>query len=734
MENREIFENGKKKLFKSLKSRIFFLTFIFGLIVETSAIIIGYRMYSRSTDRFYAEKVLGLAELTASLIDKKDAAITRADVLSIFEEEKDRLTEPDEDAAEIVIDELQDKGRSLLTGEHRENFANIERVLHIIRDTSKDNDYIYYLTYDEYRHWMIFITDVIDDTDVEKSYTGEDFFPPCTVWVVDEEAKEQLTDPDKEAYTVYSSGSEMVISKFSPVYGEHGEELGYIGVDLKLSDVLATKRTFLLWYCLAIGSMVFLLSFLLLLILSRSIVRPIEMLEKGCQNFVNRLGTELLQAPDYFADLKLHTGDEIEKLWMMLADMEINVAISMRRIKKMTTEKERTLAELSLANQIQSSMLPSTFPAFPDRSEFDLYARMIPAKEVGGDLYDYFLIDDDHLALVIADVSGKGISAALFMVMTKQLLKSRTMTDGADPVKILTDVNSLLMEDNRTRLFVTVFLGILTISDGHLNYANAGHEFPAIRRKDGEFAIVKDIHSAPVAAMKRTVFKANEMVLDPGDTLYLYTDGITEARDKDSNMFGKDRLIGVLNEDPDAIPEEIDNRVRKRVREFENGVEPFDDCTSLCLKYYGSKAPASRDHSGKRAMKVPAEINDLPKVHSFVEEGFKGLSLQEKEVLQLRIITEEIFINIASYAYQNGTGDVMIEEEVLQSEKAVVLTFSDEGIPFDPLKAEEPDITKSASERKRGGLGLYYVKKRVDAISYEYRNGKNVLIIKKSFS
>jgi sigma-B regulation protein RsbU (phosphoserine phosphatase) len=477
------------------------------------------------------------------------------------------------------------------------------------------------MTYDEDRDWMIFIVDVIDENDSQNSYTTEDFFSPGTVWKVDEETRQLLTDPEKDAYTVYSTGSGMVVSKASPVYGEDGEMIGYIGVDIMLADVISTKRTFLLQYCLAIGSIVLLLSLLLLWILSRSIVRPIESLEEGCQNFINRLGTELVEAPHYFADLKLHTGDEIEKLWLMLGDLEINVAISMRRIKKMTTEKERVEAELTVANQIQSSMLPCTFPAFPDRSEFDLYAEMVPAKEVGGDLYDYFLTDDDHLALVIADVSGKGISAALFMVMTKQLLKSHTMSTGPDPVKILTDVNALLIEDNSAHLFVTVFLGILTISTGSFVYANAGHEYPAIRRKDGEFTIDKDIHSAPVATRKKTVFKINELTLEPGDTMYLYTDGVTEARNKDNKMFGKDRLLAALNEVADSTPRELDSRLRRRVKEFENGKEPFDDCTTLCLKYYGSQNHVITGSSEKKMTKVLAVRDNLPTVQSFIKEG-----------------------------------------------------------------------------------------------------------------
>ena len=728
---KDIFEEGRKKLFKSIGTRIFFLTAAFGLIVGICAIVIGYTMYSRSVDHFYSDKAIRTAQLASSLIDKESAAVTRADVLSKYDEVASLLTDPGDEVTEIETLKLKERGWDLLEGEHKESFAKIEKQLHQLRDATDDDDYIYYMTYDEEGDWMVFIVDVLDDPEKERHDVS--FFPPCTVWRVDDKVRDILTDPKKDAYKVYSSGSGMVVSKASPVYGENGEELGFIGVDIMLEDVIRTKRSFLLKYCLAIAGIVILFSFFLLWIFSRSIVQPIEKLEEGCQNFINRLGTELTEAPHYFADLRLHTGDEIEKLWLMLGDLEINVAVSMRRIKKMTTEKERVGAELSVANQIQSSMLPCTFPAFPDRSEFDLYAEMVPAKAVGGDLYDYFLIDDDHLALVIADVSGKGISAALFMVMTKQLLKSRTMREGADPVSVLTDVNAILMEDNPAHLFVTVFLGILTISNGTFIYANAGHEYPAIRKGGGQFTVNKDIHTAPVATRKKTVFKINELVLESGDTLYLYTDGIVEARNKENKMFGTERMVAALNEDPDATPKELDNRVRKRVKEFEKGEEPFDDSTSLCIKYYGSKDHTLSDSSMGRHIKVQALRENLPTVHDFVRKGIKGLSLSEKEDSILRVVAEEIFINITSYAYPESTGDVELEEVALRSENAIILTFKDKGIPFDPLEVKEPDITMDASQRKPGGLGVFYTKKKADDISYEYVDGKNVLTVKMRF-
>ena len=255
--------------------------------------------------------------------------------------------------------------------------------------------------------------------------------------------------------------------------------------------------------------------------------------------------------------------------------------------KKAEQEKERIGAELNVATQIQADMLPRIFPAFPERNEFDLYASMNPAKEVGGDFYDFFLIDEDHIGLVMADVSGKGVPAALFMVIAKTLIKNRAQMGGS-PSEVLAYANDQLGEGNEAELFVTVWFAIIEISTGKGIAANAGHEHPAIRRKGGKFELVKYRHSPAVATIPGIAFKEHEFKLEPGDSLYVYTDGVTEATRSDNEMFGIDRMLESLNKNPDAVPEKMLETVRADIDGFVGNAPQFDDITMLGFKYMGA--------------------------------------------------------------------------------------------------------------------------------------------------
>ncbi len=255
---------------------------------------------------------------------------------------------------------------------------------------------------------------------------------------------------------------------------------------------------------------------------------------------------------------------------------------------KEESEKQRMANELSMGNNIQRAMLPHIFPPFPDRKEFEIYASMDPAKEVGGDFYDYFFIDDDHLAFLMADVSGKGIPGALFMMVTKTILHNSAMYDMS-PANTLTMANDAICEDNQAQMFVTAWLGVLEISTGKLKAANAGHEYPIIKEPDGNFEILKDKHGLVLGAMKGVPYHEYELQIEPGSTIFLYTDGIPEATNANNKMFGMERLLMALNKAKDKRPEEVLIQVRKDVDKFVGGAEQFDDLTMLCLKYTGTK-------------------------------------------------------------------------------------------------------------------------------------------------
>ena len=393
----------------------------------------------------------------------------------------------------------------------------------------------------------------------------------------------------------------------------------------------------------------------------------------------------------------------------------------MEDLTNVTIEKERIHTELNMASQIQEGMIPGIFPAFPDRQEFEIFASMDPAKEVGGDFYDFFLIDDDHLGLVMADVSGKGVPAALFMMASKILINNFTFLENATPSSVLERVNHSICQSNKAELFVTVWLGILELSTGKLKAANAGHEYPAIQRTGGGFEIYRDKHSFVVGGMDGIRYKEYDLQLCPGDSIFLYTDGVTEATDSNSRLFGTDRMLSALNEAPDEKPNVILQNVKNEINTFVGNAPQFDDITMLCIRYYG------RD--GK-TMTIPAKTENLDSVLAFIDGALEEAGCPMKAQMQLDLAVEEMFVNIANYAYGSGSGNAVVDIDIRDG--ICTITLSDNGIPYNPLEKVDPDVTLSAEDRQIGGLGIFMVKKSVDDMVYEYKDGQNILkLIKK---
>ena len=281
------------------------------------------------------------------------------------------------------------------------------------------------------------------------------------------------------------------------------------------------------------------------------------------------------------------TGDEIEVLAESFAKQSARMTLYIDQIKRVTAEKERIGAELDMASQIQSSQLPRLFPPFPDRKEFTLYASMTPAKEVGGDFYDFFMIDHDHMAFVMADVSGKGVPAALLMMVSRVLIKS-TLQNGQGPAETLYTVNNQLCEGNDADFFVTVWLAVLEISTGKGVAANAGHEHPVLRRAGGDYELQVYRHSMPIATMKGLKFREHEFQMNPGDSFFVYTDGVPEATNASKELFGTERMLEALNTDPDAQPEQVMANVSHAIHSFVEDAEQFDDITMMCFRYVGA--------------------------------------------------------------------------------------------------------------------------------------------------
>ena len=321
------------------------------------------------------------------------------------------------------------------------------------------------------------------------------------------------------------------------------------------------------------------------ILLGKRIVKPLNRITKEIASLDE-------QKPLFEMNDAYRTGDEIEVLAKSFAALSKKTIDYVDEVRQVTAEKERISTELLMAKQIQEGMLPNIFPAFPDRPEFDLYASMDAAKEVGGDFYDFFLIDDNHLALVMADVSGKSVPGALFMMASKIILQSSAM-QGGTPAEILTRVNHAICSNNPMEMFVTVWLGILEISTGRLAAANAGHEYPVIKRADGTFELYKDRHGFVIGGMEDIRYKGYDLQLNPGDKLFLYTDGVPEATDEEKQMFGTEHMLEALNRHKGDTPDKILKSVHKAVDAFVGNAEQFDDLTMLCLEYKGSEAAKS---------------------------------------------------------------------------------------------------------------------------------------------
>ncbi len=370
-------------------------------------------------------------------------------------------------------------------------------------------------------------------------------------------------------------------SAYVPILDSRGQPAALASVDISMDEINREIDTFAgTLVCIAL-CVLLVSSILYYFYIRKILIRPIKVLNEETKELVG----DQIKNLESFAN-QIHTGDELQELGESFEYMTRELCAYIENLAEITKEKERIGAELNVATQIQADMLPRIFPAFPERGEFDIYATMDPAKEVGGDFYDFFLIDDDHLAMVMADVSGKGVPAALFMVIAKTLIKNRAQMGGT-PAQILADVNDQLCEGNEAGLFVTVWLGILEISTGKGMAANAGHEHPAIRRGSGSFELVKYRHSPALATMEGIRFREHEFRLEPGDALYVYTDGVTEATNKHNVLFGEERTLEALNRGPTAKPQTILETVKQTIDAFVGDAVQFDDITMLCLDYFG---------------------------------------------------------------------------------------------------------------------------------------------------
>ena len=396
---------------------------------------------------------------------------------------------------------------------------------------------------------------------------------------------------------------------------------------------------------------------------------------------------------------------------------DINTTVS--TLKRYIAEAAARIdKELEYAKQIQLSALPTNFPT---SEEFNIYAQMIAAKEVGGDFYDFYKLSDTTVAFLVADVSGKGIPAAMFMMTAKTIIKDLAES-GMSVNDIFTKANAKLCENNESGMFVTAWMGILDIPSGKMQFANAGHNPPLLKRADGSFEYLKTRAGFVLAGMEGVRYRAGEITFSKGDRLFLYTDGVTEATNTQNELYGENRLLEFMNKNLNASATKLLPYLKSDIDKFVGEAPQFDDITMLIFDYNHEKGDELM------ASKIfPAKVDSLSDVLAFVEQKLEGFECSMKLQMALCVAIEEVFVNVAHYAYDDENGKVEFNISFDDKTRDVTFQMKDSGRPFDPLKKEDPDIGLSAEERDIGGLGIFITKKTMDKVTYAYENGKNIL-------
>ena len=423
---------------------------------------------------------------------------------------------------------------------------------------------------------------------------------------------------------------------------------------------------------------------------------------------------------EYFGNLLAFIALFAVILFLFLAfltSMLFGAAKSNEQLKASIKEKqERMHKEMQVAKTIQASALPCVFPPYPNILEFDIFAQMKTAKQVGGDFYDFFFLDNDHIAFLIADVSGKGIPAAMFMMTAKTTIRSIASSSNA-PADILAKANARLAENNEADMFVTVWLGILDPKTGILTYSNAGHNFPILKRANKSIEWIRSKPSLVLAAMPEAKYKSFEITLRPGDTLFLYTDGITETVNPAMELFGDKRLEEAIAKASSHICTDVEADVLK----FANGAEQADDMTMLTLKYRG--APVTREKT------VPVSLVTMPDISGFLGEVLSAADCPQKFISELQIANDEIISNIVKFS---GAKEVTLRIEHVPIVNIWRLSYIDDGAAWNPMTVAEPDIATSVEDRNTRGLGVLLYKKLADQVRYVRENDQNVIQLRKT--
>ena len=531
-----------KKRITGLTGKLMLGIIIFGILLGSIISIIGYWEFTSVLEQQYNDSAYEIAETAARYLNPDK-----------FEE-------------------------YLSTGKVDEEYRMIEKRLDDLVDAT-DTTLIYVAKVDvsDYRT-LTYIYDSVN------SASGFDRYPLgyTAVGVAEEyvnNVRNIITKGERATEYLYSYSEESGAHTTAgiAIYDSKGEIVAILGVEKAMRRLENARNTYVKDVLLGVLAAICLFLIVYSTFLYREILLPILAVTDEAKRFADsNTPSDKLSS--------INKNDEIGVLAKAVGKMETDIVEYVENLTLVTAEKERIGAELSIATQIQADMLPGIFPAFPDKPEFDIYATMNPAKEVGGDFYDFFMVDDRHLAVVMADVSGKGVPAALFMVIGKTLIKDHTQP-GRDLGDVFTEVNDLLCESNSEGLFITAFEGVLDLVSGEFTFVNAGHEIPFICKKDGSYEPYKIRAGFVLAGMEGIRYQCGTMQLSPGDRLFQYTDGVTEATDKDGRLYGMGRLGEILAQNAALPPMELLGKIKEDIDAFVGDAPQFDDITMLCLEY-----------------------------------------------------------------------------------------------------------------------------------------------------
>ncbi len=429
---------------------------------------------------------------------------------------------------------------------------------------------------------------VIDGYDLEDAYIPGQYLSTEESDIDTPEEMDKVASSDLILTFGYGELNGWIATNYIRIYDSKGDFLGYCTCDVNITDFLTRQLRSAIIYIVGFVAVVVLMAYSVRYFMKKRIISPINTLAVTAEEYTKRDKTVEKEGKPFFDNLSISTNDEIETLYHSLSDMETDISTTMKRVREMTADQERAAAEMNLAARIQSDMLPSSFPLFPDRDDFDVYATMDPAKEVGGDFYDVFLIDDSHLCFVIADVSGKGVPAALFMVISKTLVNERAHR-GGKPSEILFDVNNVLNKGNTAFMFVTVWLAILDLDTGEMMASNAGHEKPVFIRSDGKCTLVAEEHGAAMGVVEDLKQKDLLYTMSPGDRVLIYTDGLPEATNAEGKRLGESKMIEIIQKYCDDDNYSLLTDIRRDVDDFVKDAPQFDDITMMVVTYKGKK-------------------------------------------------------------------------------------------------------------------------------------------------